>query len=91
MPYVVKAVTTSGIVIWLTPQGSGDFRSISERLRADVFKTQHEARRAIEEMPKIFADAGIRFSIEPTAPEDAGPEDTVAEDTVPENSVRELD
>jgi hypothetical protein len=66
MPYLVKAVTTSGIAIWLTPR-TGDFRSISERLHADLFETRHDAQRAIEEMPRVFAATGIRFSIETTA------------------------
>jgi hypothetical protein len=71
MPYVVKAVTTSGIVIWLTPQGTEEVRSIPGRLLADVFETRNDAQRAIQEMPRIFADAGIKFSIAPTAPEDS--------------------
>jgi hypothetical protein len=66
MPYVVKAVTTSGIAIWLTPQAAGQPRSISERLQADVFETRGDARRAIKAMPRVFADTGIRFTVEPT-------------------------
>ena len=64
--YVVKAITTSGYVIWLTRQGDNGFRSISERCLADVFETQNDARRAIDNMPSVFASTGIRFRIEPT-------------------------
>lgn len=73
MPYVVKAVTTSGIVIWLTPQASGESRSISGRLRADVFETRDDARRAVKAMPRVFADTGIRFTIEPTDADSQAP------------------
>jgi|HubBroStandDraft_6_1064221.scaffolds.fasta_scaffold09190_10 hypothetical protein len=66
MAYVVKAITTSGYVIWLTRQGDNGFRSISERCLADVFETQNDARRAIDKMPSVFASTGIRFRIEPT-------------------------
>jgi hypothetical protein len=66
MPYVVKAVTTSGYVIWLTRQGDNGFRSISERCLADVFHTRDDAKQAIDKMPGVFADTGIRFRIETT-------------------------
>jgi hypothetical protein len=66
MAYVVKAITTSGYVIWLTRQEDNGSRSISERCLADVFETPNDARRAIDKMPRVFADTGIRFRIEPT-------------------------
>jgi hypothetical protein len=66
MPYVVRAVTSSGYAIWLTPQGDRGFRSISERKLADVFDTQDDARQAIALMPGVFNDTGIRFTIQPT-------------------------
>jgi hypothetical protein len=63
MPYLVKAVTTSGIVTWLTPPGAGDCRSIARRSLADVLPTLEDATAVIAQMPWIFTAAGIRFSV----------------------------
>jgi hypothetical protein len=62
MPYLVKAVTTSGIVTWLTPPGAGDCRSLAIRSGADVFPTLEDATAVIAKMPWVFTAAGIRFS-----------------------------
>ena len=63
MPYIVKAVSTSGIISWLTPPGAGGVRSIAPRSRADVLPTIEDAKGAIAKMPWVFASAGIRFSV----------------------------
>jgi hypothetical protein len=63
MPYVVKAVSTLGIISWLTPPGAEGCRSIAPRSRADVLSTIEDAKGAIARMPWVFADAGIRFSV----------------------------
>jgi hypothetical protein len=63
MPYVVRAVSTSGIVTWLARPGAEGSRSIAPRSRADVLPTLEDAKGAIANMPQIFADAGIKFSV----------------------------
>jgi hypothetical protein len=63
MPYVIKAITTSGIVTWLTPADAGDFRSIGPRSCADVLPTLQDATAVIAQMPWMFTAAGIRFSV----------------------------
>jgi hypothetical protein len=64
MPFLIKAVSTSGVVTWLThPGGSDGFRSIAPRSRADVLPTLEDARVAIAKMPRVFEDAGIKFSV----------------------------
>jgi hypothetical protein len=70
MPYLVKAVTTSGIVTWLTPPGAGDCRSLAIRSGADVFPTLEDATAVIAKMPWIFTAAGIKFSVVETDAED---------------------
>src|ERR1700722_7176737 len=63
MPYLVKAVTTSGIVTWLSPPGAGDCRTIVSRSRADVLSSLEDATAVIAQMPWLFTAAGIRFSV----------------------------
>ncbi|HEV8069944.1 MAG TPA: hypothetical protein VGP76_19540 [Planctomycetaceae bacterium] len=63
MPYVIKAVTTSGIVTWIIPAASGGCRSIGPRSCADVLPTLQDATAAIAQMPWMFTAAGIRFSV----------------------------
>ena len=70
MPYLVKAVTTSGIVTWLTPPGAGDCRSIGHRSLADVLPTHEDATAVIAQIPWVFTAAGIRFSVVETYEED---------------------
>jgi hypothetical protein len=63
MPYLIKAVSTSGIVTWLTRPGTEGSRSIASRSRADVLATAGDAWTEIARMPDVFKDAGIRFSV----------------------------
>jgi hypothetical protein len=70
MPYVIKAVSTSGFVTWLTLPGVGGCRSMAPRSNADVLSTLVDAWGAIAEMPWVFSDAGIRFSVVETYEED---------------------
>jgi hypothetical protein len=62
MPYLIKAVSTWGIVTWLTPPGLAG-RSMAHRSSADVLSTFDDARGAIAEMPWVFTAAGIRFDV----------------------------
>jgi hypothetical protein len=70
MPYVIKAVSTSGIVSWLTPPGCGGCRSMAPRSSADALSSVEDAWVAIAEMPWVFTAAGIRFSVVETFEED---------------------
>jgi hypothetical protein len=72
MPYLIKAVSTSGIVTWLTRPGTEGSRSIASRSCADVLATAEDAWAEITRMPRVFKDAGIRFSVVET-PEEMGP------------------
>jgi len=63
MPYLIRAVSTSGIVTWLTRPGTEGSRLIASRSRADVLATAEEASAEIARMPRVFEDAGIRFSV----------------------------
>jgi hypothetical protein len=63
MPYLVKAVSSSGVVTWITQPGTDGFREIARRSRADVLSTFEDAMGAIAKMPQVFKDAGIRFSV----------------------------
>ncbi len=64
MLYLVKALSTSGIITWITPSGMDGIRSLSSRSRADIFPNADDARGAIAMMPPVFEAAGIDFSIE---------------------------
>jgi hypothetical protein len=63
MPYVVKGVSSLGVVTWLHPPGSRGIRSISIRAMAETFPTVGAAEDAIISMHNAFAAAGIRFSV----------------------------
>jgi hypothetical protein len=69
MPYLIKAVSTSGIVTWLARPGTDGSRSIAARSRADVLATAEDAMAEIARMPRVFKDAGIRFSVVETCEE----------------------
>jgi hypothetical protein len=85
MPYLVKAVTTSGIVTWLSPPGAGDCRTIVSRSRADVLSSLEDATAVIAQMPWVFTAAGIRFSVVETYEEDVAAQarDSVATRQIP--------
>ena len=61
MPYLIKAVSTSGIVTWLARPSTEGFRSIAGRSGPDVLATAEDAWAEIARMPRVFKDAGIRF------------------------------
>jgi hypothetical protein len=63
MPYLVEAVSTSGVVTWLTDPGPDGIRCVSIRERAEIFQTADDAKGAIAKMPDAFAVAGLTFSI----------------------------
>jgi hypothetical protein len=63
MPYFVKAIATSGAVMWLGPKGAGGHRTVSNRELAEVFPTAEDAKAAIDKMPQAFTASGIKFSV----------------------------
>jgi hypothetical protein len=67
MPYLVKAVSSSGVVRWITRPGKEGLREIAQRSHADVLSTLEDAMDAITKMPRVFTDAGIRFSVVETS------------------------
>ncbi len=69
MPYLIKAVSTSGIVTWLTRPGTDGSRSIASRSSADILTTAEDAWGEIARMPGVFKQAGIRFSVVETCEE----------------------
>jgi len=73
MPYLIKAVSSSGVVTWITRPGTEGFREIAHRSRADVLSTFEDATGAIAKMPQVFTDAGIRFSVVETYEEGSAP------------------
>jgi hypothetical protein len=63
MSYLVKAVSASGVVTWLTEPDIDGVRCVSIRERAESFQTAEDAKRAIAKIPDAFAIAGIEFSV----------------------------
>jgi hypothetical protein len=63
MPYLVKAVSTSGVVTWVSEPGLDGVRCISLRERAEIFRSSEDANGAICDMPDAFARCGIKFSL----------------------------
>ena len=63
MSYLVKAVSTSGVVTWLTEPDVDGVRCVSIRERAESFQTAEDAKSAIAKIPDEFAIAGIKFSV----------------------------
>ena len=63
--FIVRADSRSGTVKWLAPTSNPAAYSLGERGEAETFATREAAEAAIAKMPKVFADSGIRFTIEP--------------------------
>ncbi len=63
MPYLIKAVSSSGVVTWISGPCPEGFRELASRSRADVLSTLEDAKGAIAKMPQVFKDAGIKFSV----------------------------
>jgi hypothetical protein len=60
---IVKAVTRTGVVMWITQSRYGG-HSFGSRQNAQVFATKAEARAAIDSLPSTFRSAGFTFKIE---------------------------
>jgi hypothetical protein len=61
---VVKAVSLTGLTMWLSPPRSGDHRVFGPREHAEVFRTRGEAHAVIGKLPLSFEQAGFTFSVE---------------------------
>jgi hypothetical protein len=67
MPYLIKAVSTSGVVTWLTRPGQGGLPlNLS---REDVLSSLEDATAEIARVTPVFEDAGIKFSVVETPTE----------------------
>jgi hypothetical protein len=64
MGFVVKLSGRSETACWLSAPTVKGIRILVRRERAEVFKTQEDARIAVEKMPTAFLKFGFAFSIE---------------------------
>jgi hypothetical protein len=64
MGFVVKLSGRSDTACWLSAPTAKGIRILVRRERAEVFKTQEDARIAVEKMPTAFLKFGFAFSIE---------------------------
>ncbi|HET6325578.1 MAG TPA: hypothetical protein VFG04_12945 [Planctomycetaceae bacterium] len=62
--FVIKAVSASGLEMWVSPPRFGDHRTFGPREKRDVFKTRGEAHAVIGKLPASFEHAGFTFSVE---------------------------
>jgi hypothetical protein len=62
--FIVKAVSTTGLEMWIAVPRAGGHRVFGPREKADVFKTRSEAHSAIGKMPLAFEHAGFTFTVE---------------------------
>jgi hypothetical protein len=64
--FVVKAITSSVDVSWISTASLGGFPVLGSRPAADVFRTRVDAYAAIDLLPYVLEQAGVKFSVEPT-------------------------
>ncbi|HXY33810.1 MAG TPA: hypothetical protein VEI07_06245 [Planctomycetaceae bacterium] len=64
MAFVVRAVGSTGEVMWIGLFRYGGYRALGPRETAEVFKTRHEAQSAINELPGALVGSGVSFKIE---------------------------
>jgi hypothetical protein len=64
MGFVVKLSGRSDSACWLSAPTAKGIRILVRRERADVFKTQEDARSAVEKLPPAFVKSGFVFSVE---------------------------
>jgi hypothetical protein len=63
MAYLIKAISTSGAVMWVTTPGAEGFRSIGPRTKSESFPTKEDALVAIAKMHQAYTASGVRFSV----------------------------
>jgi hypothetical protein len=64
--FVVKAVSATGLQMWISVPRAGGHRVFGPRENADLFKTRAEAHSTIGKLPAAFEHAGFTFTIEET-------------------------
>jgi hypothetical protein len=62
--FVIKAVSLTGLPMWVSPPRFGQHRVFGPRENAEIFRTQGEAHSAIGKLPRAFEYAGFNFSVE---------------------------
>jgi hypothetical protein len=62
--FVIKAVSATGLAMWVSPPRFGKHRVFGPRENAEVFRTQGEAHSAIGTLPRAFEHAGFNFAVE---------------------------
>jgi hypothetical protein len=62
--FVIKAVSSTGLEMWVSPPRFGEHRVFGPRENAEVFRTQGEAHSAIGTLPRAFEHAGFNFEVE---------------------------
>ena len=62
--FVIKAVSSTGLAMWVSPPRFGDHRVFGPRENAEVFGTRGEAHSAIGTLPRAFEHAGFTFAVE---------------------------
>jgi hypothetical protein len=62
--FVIKAVTSTGLAMWVSPPRFGEHRVFGPREKAEIFRTQAEAHATIGTLPRAFEHAGFNFAVE---------------------------
>jgi hypothetical protein len=62
--FVIKAVSSNGLPMWMSSPQAGDYRAFGPLENAEVFRTKGEAHFAIGELPLAFGHAGFIFAVE---------------------------
>jgi hypothetical protein len=63
--YVVKAVSASGLKMWVSPPRQKTHRIFGPREDAEVFRTQKDAQAVIDTLAESFRRVGFNFDVEP--------------------------
>ncbi len=64
MAFVVKAVSPSGLEVWVSWPRFAKRRVFGPRQNAELFTTRFDAHSAIGKMPLQFEQAGFVFTVE---------------------------
>ncbi|HET6327817.1 MAG TPA: hypothetical protein VFG04_24245 [Planctomycetaceae bacterium] len=64
MGYVVKAVSGSGVKMWISLPMQKSQRTFGPREKAEIFRTQKDARAVIDTLEETFRRVGFEFDVE---------------------------
>jgi hypothetical protein len=62
--FVIKAVSSTGLAMWVSPPRFGSHRVFGPHENAEVFDTRADAHAAIGTLPRAFEHAGFTFAVE---------------------------